>query len=248
MTPACPLRDPPRIGKCALFQKDGLPVGRGVSDDHRDRVPTGVPSAVRDAARDPQHRTCLQREPLVAKTMLAPPAEQEDDFLAVRVVVERVRVVRVDVDDAEGHLGVRVNLLIAEPSDASPREVGSVRGLRRRDGRAHRVARPFVPVLGRSSRRKEHVEPFAVSFRAGGRLADEVPRQREMPFETADPHDELVVEDGKVNVTLRPRQPGSAIKPLNYALALETGKITPSTPLADVPTCFSVVGQRLYYL
>ncbi|MDO8503920.1 MAG: transglycosylase domain-containing protein [bacterium] len=53
-------------------------------------------------------------------------------------------------------------------------------------------------------------------------------------------------EDGKVNVTIRPRQPGSAIKPLNYALALETGKITPSTPLADVPTCFSVVGQPLW--
>ncbi|MBI4033287.1 MAG: transglycosylase domain-containing protein [Candidatus Blackburnbacteria bacterium] len=53
-------------------------------------------------------------------------------------------------------------------------------------------------------------------------------------------------EDGKVNVTIRPRQPGSAIKPLNYALALETGKLTPATPLADVPTCFSVLGQPLW--
>lgn len=53
-------------------------------------------------------------------------------------------------------------------------------------------------------------------------------------------------EDGKVNVTLRPRQPGSSIKPLNYALAFLTGKITPSTPLADVPTCFAVIGQPLW--
>lgn len=53
-------------------------------------------------------------------------------------------------------------------------------------------------------------------------------------------------EDGKVNVVIRPRQPGSSIKPLNYALALETGKITPSTVLADVPTCFVVPGQPLY--
>jgi penicillin-binding protein 1C len=50
-------------------------------------------------------------------------------------------------------------------------------------------------------------------------------------------------EDGKVNVILAKRQPGSAIKPLNYALALRDKKITLSTPLADVPTCFSVLGQ-----
>lgn len=53
-------------------------------------------------------------------------------------------------------------------------------------------------------------------------------------------------EDGKVNITLRPRQPGSSIKPLNYALALAKERITPATPLADVPSCFSVVGQSLY--
>lgn len=53
-------------------------------------------------------------------------------------------------------------------------------------------------------------------------------------------------EDGKVNVTLAKRQPGSSIKPLNYALAIKDEKITLSTPLADVPTCFSVPGQPLY--
>lgn len=53
-------------------------------------------------------------------------------------------------------------------------------------------------------------------------------------------------EDGKVNIILRERQPGSSIKPLNYALALRDGKITPSTVVADVPTCFSVIGQQLY--
>jgi membrane peptidoglycan carboxypeptidase len=53
-------------------------------------------------------------------------------------------------------------------------------------------------------------------------------------------------EDGKVNVIFAKRQPGSSIKPLNYALALQDEKITPSTPLADVPTCFSVTGQPLY--
>lgn len=53
-------------------------------------------------------------------------------------------------------------------------------------------------------------------------------------------------EDGKVNVTTRPRQPGSSIKPLNYALAIETGKITASTAFADIPTCFNVAGQEPY--
>lgn len=53
-------------------------------------------------------------------------------------------------------------------------------------------------------------------------------------------------EDGNVNVIFANRQPGSSIKPLNYALALKDKKITLSTPLADVPTCFIVFGQKDY--
>lgn len=53
-------------------------------------------------------------------------------------------------------------------------------------------------------------------------------------------------EDGKVNVVFSKRQPGSSIKPLNYALGLRDERITLSTPLADVPSCFSVFGQQLY--
>lgn len=53
-------------------------------------------------------------------------------------------------------------------------------------------------------------------------------------------------EDGKVNVVLAKRQPGSSIKPLNYALALKDQKITPATAFADVPTCFQVLGQPSY--
>ncbi len=46
-------------------------------------------------------------------------------------------------------------------------------------------------------------------------------------------------EDGNVNVTISPRQPGSAIKPINYGLALERRLITPATIIMDVPTTFS---------
>lgn len=53
-------------------------------------------------------------------------------------------------------------------------------------------------------------------------------------------------EDGKVNIIFAERQPGSSIKPLNYALGIESGNITPSTPLADVPTCFTTFGQKPY--
>lgn len=52
--------------------------------------------------------------------------------------------------------------------------------------------------------------------------------------------------DGKVNVTTRARQPGSSIKPLNYALGIETKVITPSTMLLDTPICFDVPGQPDY--
>ena len=53
-------------------------------------------------------------------------------------------------------------------------------------------------------------------------------------------------EDGKVNVVLAKRQPGSSIKPLNYALALRDEKINLATAFADVPSCFQVTGQPLY--
>lgn len=52
--------------------------------------------------------------------------------------------------------------------------------------------------------------------------------------------------DGKVNVILAQRQPGSSIKPLNYALAIRDKKITAATAFADVPTCFRVLGQPDY--
>lgn len=53
-------------------------------------------------------------------------------------------------------------------------------------------------------------------------------------------------EDGKVNIIFALRQPGSSIKPLNYALAIQNKKITASTPIADIPTCFTVLGQEPY--
>ncbi len=52
--------------------------------------------------------------------------------------------------------------------------------------------------------------------------------------------------DGNVNVTLRPRQPGSSIKPIMYAGGFSTGKLTPSTMLIDTPTCFKVPNQPDY--
>lgn len=51
--------------------------------------------------------------------------------------------------------------------------------------------------------------------------------------------------DGNVNLTNRRRQPGSSIKPVNYAGLLGKG-FTPATMLLDIPTCFKVVGQPLY--
>ncbi len=53
-------------------------------------------------------------------------------------------------------------------------------------------------------------------------------------------------EDGKVNIMFRERQPGSSIKPLNYALAISSGVLTAATPLADVPTCFTQAGTTPY--
>lgn len=51
--------------------------------------------------------------------------------------------------------------------------------------------------------------------------------------------------DGNVNVTLRPRQPGSSIKPVNYSIALENG-FTPATIISDTPITYHVPGQPPY--
>ncbi|MBU0572767.1 transglycosylase domain-containing protein [Patescibacteria group bacterium] len=50
---------------------------------------------------------------------------------------------------------------------------------------------------------------------------------------------------GNVNVITRLRQPGSAIKPINYAYALSNGH-TLATILADTPVIFSIQGQEPY--
>jgi len=51
--------------------------------------------------------------------------------------------------------------------------------------------------------------------------------------------------DGNFNVTTSPRQPGSAIKPVNYSIALENG-FTPATLLDDSPITYHVAGQPPY--
>ena len=48
--------------------------------------------------------------------------------------------------------------------------------------------------------------------------------------------------DGNVNLTTAPRQPGSAIKPINYALAFELGD-TPSTIINDTPLTINLPGS-----
>lgn len=51
--------------------------------------------------------------------------------------------------------------------------------------------------------------------------------------------------DGQVNVTLQPRQPGSAIKPLTYATAFARGK-TPLSIVDDSPITYNLPGSRPY--
>jgi penicillin-binding protein 1C len=52
--------------------------------------------------------------------------------------------------------------------------------------------------------------------------------------------------DGKVNLTIRPRQPGSSIKPLIYATAFAQKKLTAGSLLLDIPTCWETPFQPLY--
>lgn len=55
---------------------------------------------------------------------------------------------------------------------------------------------------------------------------------------SADFYDDTIA--GQVNVALQPRQPGSAIKPVLYATAIEDNLISPATVLWDVPVTYTV--------
>ncbi len=51
---------------------------------------------------------------------------------------------------------------------------------------------------------------------------------------------------GNFNVTTALRQPGSSIKPINYAIGIEKHIVTPATMFLDVPTCLVSTGQPNY--
>lgn len=53
------------------------------------------------------------------------------------------------------------------------------------------------------------------------------------------------LHDGQVNVTIRPRQPGSSIKPLTYATAFEQGK-TAASIIDDSPVVYQIPGSKPY--
>lgn len=55
---------------------------------------------------------------------------------------------------------------------------------------------------------------------------------------SADFEDENI--SGQVNVAVRPRQPGSAIKPVLYAAAIEDNLVSPASVLWDVPVTYTV--------
>lgn len=52
-------------------------------------------------------------------------------------------------------------------------------------------------------------------------------------------------KDGNVNMTVQELQPGSSIKPINYAVGLIKG-YTAATPFIDAPLCFSAPGTTSY--
>jgi 1A family penicillin-binding protein len=58
--------------------------------------------------------------------------------------------------------------------------------------------------------------------------------------------DFFATPSGSYNVTTALRQPGSSIKPINYAIGIDTHIVNPASLFLDIPTCFGVVNQPLY--
>ena len=59
--------------------------------------------------------------------------------------------------------------------------------------------------------------------------------------------DYFATASGAFNVATALRQPGSSIKPINYAIGLERKLVTPATVFLDVASCFSAPGQPKAY-
>lgn len=59
--------------------------------------------------------------------------------------------------------------------------------------------------------------------------------------------DFFATPSGSFNVTTALRQPGSSIKPLNYAVGIERRLVTPATIFLDIPVCFTAPGQPKAY-
>ena len=58
--------------------------------------------------------------------------------------------------------------------------------------------------------------------------------------------DYFATPSGGFNVTTALRQPGSSIKPINYAIGIDKKIVTAATAFLDIPTCFGVLGQPSY--
>jgi len=59
--------------------------------------------------------------------------------------------------------------------------------------------------------------------------------------------DYFATASGAFNVTTALRQPGSSIKPINYAIGIDRKLVTPASIFLDAPTCFSPAGQPAAY-
>jgi len=59
--------------------------------------------------------------------------------------------------------------------------------------------------------------------------------------------DYFATPSGAFNVTTALRQPGSSIKPINYAIGIDRHLVTPATVFIDNPTCFFAAGQPAPY-
>lgn len=58
--------------------------------------------------------------------------------------------------------------------------------------------------------------------------------------------DYFATPSGSFNVTTALRQPGSSIKPINYAIGLEKKIVTPATMFLDIPTCYKQIALPSY--
>jgi 1A family penicillin-binding protein len=185
-----------------------------------------APSALSPISGNEQ--AALKRRNLVLKLMLDQGYITKDEETAAQKEKIKLNPTKDDINEDGVHFALMIqDLLIKEYGEQSVANSGYV------------VKTTIDLDLQRAAQKAvaDQVKRLASNKVTNGAAIAEDPKTGEI-LALVGSHDYADDKNGRINMALRPRQPGSSFKPLIYAKAIEERKITASTQLDDEPVKF----------